>query len=83
MSEKYLKRLIGNSDIEDALKRLDKLTNEEDRMVSAQVLEVTHTVGDNVLGVDNKVAHVNDRVTDIGDNVTAIADKVAAVLDGV
>jgi hypothetical protein len=42
--EKYLKKLIGKTDIEDALKRLDKLTNEEVRMVTAKVLEATHTV---------------------------------------
>ncbi|KAI0266615.1 hypothetical protein BGY98DRAFT_470681 [Russula aff. rugulosa BPL654] len=42
--KKYLKKLIGKTDIEDALKRLDKLTNEEVRMVTAQVLEATHTV---------------------------------------
>jgi hypothetical protein len=43
LSEKYLRKLIGKTDIEDALKRLDKLTNEEVRMVAAQVLEATHT----------------------------------------
>ncbi|KAI0262276.1 hypothetical protein BGY98DRAFT_1182286, partial [Russula aff. rugulosa BPL654] len=42
--KKYLKKLIGKTDIEDALKKLDKLTNEEVRMVTAQVLEATHTV---------------------------------------
>jgi hypothetical protein len=68
LSEKYLKKLIGKTDIEDALKRLDKLTNEEVRMVTAQVLEATHTVDDRVAGVDN--------------NVKAIDDKVAVVIDG-
>ena len=45
--------LIGRAEIEDALKRLDKLTNEEVRMVAAQVLEATHTV-------DNKMAVIID-----------------------
>ena len=62
MSEKFLRRLLGKTDIEDALKRLDKLTNEEVRMVTAQVLEATHAVEDKVLDVDNKVARVDDRV---------------------
>ncbi|KAI0261203.1 hypothetical protein BGY98DRAFT_940678, partial [Russula aff. rugulosa BPL654] len=48
VEKKYLKKLIGKTDIEDALKRLDKLTNEEGRMVTAQVLEVTHAVDDGV-----------------------------------
>ena len=75
MSEKYLKKLIGKTDIEDALKRLDKLTNEEVRMVTAQVLEATHTVEDRVLDVDNRVAGVDS-------HVKAIDDKVAVVIDG-
>ena len=68
MSEKFLKKLIGKTDLEDALKRLDKMTNEEVRMVTAQVLEATHTVEDRVAGVDG--------------HVKAIDDKVAVVIDG-
>ena len=44
--EKYMKKLIGKTEIEDALKRLDKLTQDEARMATAQVLKVTHTVDD-------------------------------------
>jgi hypothetical protein len=47
-SEKYLKKLMGKTDIEDALRRLDKLTQEEVRMATAQLLELTHGVGDTV-----------------------------------
>jgi hypothetical protein len=61
-SEKYLKKLVGRTDIEDALKRLDKLTQEEARMATAQVLKVTHTVDDRVKAVDDKVAAVIDGV---------------------
>jgi hypothetical protein len=96
LSEKYLKKLIGKTDIEDALKRLDKLTNEEIRMVTAQVLEATHTVDDKVgrvedkvldvenkvAGVDDRVACVDERVTGVDDCVKAIDDKVAVVIDG-
>ncbi|KAF8494343.1 hypothetical protein F5888DRAFT_652842 [Russula emetica] len=45
-TRKYLKKLIGRTDLEDALKRLEKLTNEEVRMATAQVLKATHTVDD-------------------------------------
>jgi hypothetical protein len=96
LSEKYLKKLIGKTDIEDALKRLDKLTNEEVRMVTAQVLEATHTVDDRVrvvedkvldvdnrvVGVDDRVASVDDRVASVDDKVKAVDDKVAVVIDG-
>ena len=47
-SEKYLKRLIGKTDIEDALRRLDKLTQEEVRMATAQLLKITQGVDDTV-----------------------------------
>ncbi len=53
-------KLLGKSDIEDGLKRLDKLTNEEVWMVTAQVLKGTQNVNDRVAGVDDKVAVVID-----------------------
>ena len=37
-SEKFVKKLLGRTDMEDALKTLDRLTQEESRMASAQVL---------------------------------------------
>ena len=47
--EKYLNKLVGRTgEIEDALKRLDNLTNEEARMATAQVLKATHDVDDKV-----------------------------------
>jgi hypothetical protein len=47
-AERYLTRFIGWTDIEDALKRLDKLTNEEARMATAQVLKTTRNIDNNV-----------------------------------
>ena len=41
-----MKKLLGKSDIEDALKRLDTLTQEEARMAIAEVLKVTHIMDD-------------------------------------
>jgi hypothetical protein len=57
-SEKYGKRLIGETDMEDALKNLDKLTQEEARMTIAESLRATHAVMERVLSVDDKVAKV-------------------------
>jgi hypothetical protein len=92
----YLKKLIGRTDLEDALKRLEKLTIEEVRMATAQVLKATHTVDDRVrvlenkvlevdlkvAGVDDRVAGVDERVAGVDDCVKAIDDKVAVVIDG-
>jgi hypothetical protein len=49
------KKLIGRRDIEDALRRLDILTQEEARMATAQVLKLAHHVKDGVKSVDDKV----------------------------
>lgn len=43
-----MRRLLGKSDIDDALKRLDTLTQEEARMATAEVLKVAHRVEDKV-----------------------------------
>jgi len=55
-----MKKLIGRTEIEDALKRLDKLTHEEARMATAQVLKATHTVDASVRAVHDKLAEVMD-----------------------
>jgi hypothetical protein len=45
-AEKFVKRLGGKTDIEDALQRLDKLTQEETRTMLAKNMEVTHNIKD-------------------------------------
>jgi hypothetical protein len=64
-SETYVKRLIGKTDLEDALKKLDKLTQEEARMTIAENLRATHAVDERVLSVDDRVANVNDKVAEV------------------
>jgi hypothetical protein len=93
-SEKYvqklIRKLIGNNDIEDALKRLDRLTQEEARMASAQLLEIANAIdsevreiADNVLIVDDRVAGVDDRVAGVDDRVVCVGDRVKDVDDKV
>ena len=94
--EKYLKKLFGNrTDIEDALKRLDNLTQEEAQMASAQLPQITSAIDsevrgfvdnvivadDRVAGVDNRVANVDDRVAAVDDRVKDVDDRVKAVDD--
>ncbi|KAI9430591.1 hypothetical protein H4582DRAFT_1439180 [Lactarius indigo] len=43
-AKKFFKKLVGRRDIEDALERLDKLTQEEARMATAELLRLTHSV---------------------------------------
>jgi archaellum component FlaC len=82
--------LIGRTDIEDALKRLDKLTRQEAWMGIAQNLKATHTVDERVKGVadtvvtiDNRVAGVDDRVAGVSDQVASVRGQVAGVDDRV
>ena len=46
--EKFLKKLLGRNDVEDALKRLDKLTQEEANMATAEVLKITRGIDSNM-----------------------------------
>jgi hypothetical protein len=70
--------LIGRTDIEDALKRLDKLTQEEARMATTQMLKATRSVDDRVRGVDDQVAGVDGMVKAIDGKVTKIIDGMRA-----
>ena len=81
--EKYGKRLIGKNDMEDALKRLDKLTQEEVRMAVAENLKATRTVDERVRGVANTVVAIDNRVAGVDDRVAGINDRVGSVDDKV
>ena len=88
--EKYAKKLVGRTDIEDALKRLDRLTCHEAWMGIAQNLKATHTVdervkgvADTVVAVDNRVAEVDDRVAGVSEQVASVSGQVAGVDDRV
>jgi hypothetical protein len=74
--EKYAKKLIGRTDLEDALKRLDKLTNEQARMASAEVQKTTCTIDDETVG------EVGEQVPAVEDRVAGVDDKVAELVDG-
>ena len=63
-SENAGKKLIGRTDMEDALKRLDKLTQEETRMAVAQNLKATHTVDERVRGVASVSVAIDKRVAE-------------------
>ncbi|KAF8469892.1 hypothetical protein DFH94DRAFT_812381 [Russula ochroleuca] len=77
------KKLIGKTDMEDALKRLDNLTQEEARMAVAQNLKATHGVDERVRGVANIAVAIDSRVAGVDDRVAGVDDRVARVDDGV
>jgi hypothetical protein len=82
--ESFLKRLVGRADIEDALQRLDKLTQEEARMATAEGLKATHgidnkveDVGDKVKGVDNKIQGVDNKIHGVHVRVNHVGNQIA------
>lgn len=78
-SEKYLKRLLGNTEVEDALQRLDRLTLEEAHMAAAELLRISHNVESGVIRVDEGVQGVGMRVQNVGDKVEGVDSKVQDV----
>jgi uncharacterized protein YoxC len=63
------------ADLEDALKKLDRLTQEEARMAHAEVLRVTHCIRKEVKIVDGKVERLEDKVDEVGDKVGGKVDE--------
>jgi hypothetical protein len=68
--------------MEDALQRLDKLTQEEARMSIAENLKAAHIVDERVKGVANTVVAIDNRVAGVNDRVASVDDKVAKVIHG-
>jgi hypothetical protein len=60
--EKFLKKLLGRNNVDDALKRLDQLTQEEAKMASAEVLKVIRGMDNNVKVIDTNMKVLIDGV---------------------
>ena len=52
-AEKFAKKLLGETEVEAVLRRLDRLTQDEARMTGAQTLEVVHGLVNNMKVVMN------------------------------
>ena len=72
--------MTGNRDIEDSLDRLDRLTQEEARMAAAELLKMTQSVDDKVMGVDGRVKDIGGKircdVQDVGNMVQSVERRV-------
>ena len=77
-----MKKLIGRTKVEDALKRLDKLTQEEALMAAAQNLKVTHNVDERTKGVANTVEAINNNVVAVDDRVKVVDNNLMQVVSG-
>ncbi|KAH9036075.1 hypothetical protein EDB84DRAFT_1675880 [Lactarius hengduanensis] len=59
---KNIQKVAGRADLEDGVRKLDKLTNEEVAMASVQLVKVTHNIDNNVSGIDDGVRGVDVKV---------------------
>jgi hypothetical protein len=55
---KFVKKLVGRTDIEDAMKKLDKLTQEEALMASAEAMKLVRSVDNKMDTVIDSLQHV-------------------------
>jgi methyl-accepting chemotaxis protein len=75
--------LTGNTDVKDALQRLNDLTNEEARIASAELLRTTRSLGEGVRGVRRGVEDIVDELQGVHDNLEGVGEGVQDVLDTV
>jgi hypothetical protein len=89
-SEAFLKKLVGSTDVEDALQRLEVVTPEEARMAAAESLKAIHGVGTNVQdalkaiedrlrGMEGILQGVDDRLQGVDDKGKNIGDNAINV----
>ena len=62
----FVKKLVGRTDMENALKRLENMTLEESRMTGAEALKAIHDVK---RMIQDMLQGANVRVKNVGDNV--------------
>ena len=70
---------MGNTDIEDSLDKLDKLTQEEERMASVELLKMMQSINGKVMGVDDRVKGVEGKVQDVCDDIQDVHNDVQSV----
>ena len=78
--EKFLRKFAGMTDLEDALKKLDRLTQEEARMANAEVLRLAHSIRDGVEIVDGKVEEVGEKVQVVIDGTRTLSSRLKTFL---
>jgi len=84
--KRFVKRLMGRTDIEDAFLRFDFLTKEEGLMTAARTLRMVHNVDGTVAMIEEIIRDVDDDVkatkqviSNVDNNVTATNEVITAV----
>jgi hypothetical protein len=80
-TEKLMKRLIGKTEVEDGLQRLDMLTKEENLMTTACMLEVTGEIRRDVDVIKDDARDIKDDTRDIKSDTHDIKDDTCDIKD--
>ena len=87
-AEKFMKRLIGKTEVEDGLQELDMLTKEENLMTAARTLgftsDIRHdakVIKDDTRDIKDDTRHIKDDTCDIKDNTRDIKDDTRNISD--
>ena len=73
-----MRKLIGRTDLEDALNRLDNLTHEQAQMATAEVQRAMDAMDETA----GEVTEVAEQVVAIDAGVASVNDETAEVIDG-
>jgi hypothetical protein len=80
-AEKFMKRLVGKTEVEDGLQRLDMLTKEENLMTAACTLEVAGDIRQNVNDIKEDTCDIKDDTRDIKDDTHDIKEDTRNIKD--
>ena len=73
-----MKKLMGKTEVRDALEKLDMLTQEENLMAVAKTFEATHHIDVNVKVTQELTQHVDSKVTVIEEVLQQVDGNVTA-----
>jgi hypothetical protein len=83
----FLKNLVGRTDIENALQRLENMTLEETRTTGAETLIAVHGIGDSMHDIRDALQATQDKIEGMLQGVTdmlqGVDDKVKSIGDKV
>ena len=81
---------MGKADLEDAFRRLDTLTKEENLMTAARTFEATYDINANIKAtqglthlVNNKVTVIEEVLQHVDGNIKVIKEGTSSVDDNV
>jgi hypothetical protein len=80
-TEKFMKRLVGKTKVEDGLQRLDMLTKEESLMTTARTLGITGDIRQDVNVIKEDASDIKDDTRDIKEDTHNIKEDTRNIND--